>query len=291
VNSYFSTRRVLVDERLEGVRHAASAPAVLKGALGDAITSPGKRIRALLLITVAEAFGVRAQRILDAAAAFEMIHSSSLILDDLPAMDDAELRRGRPALHRTFGQDLAILSAVALLNHSYGLIAASHGEIAPRRWPLKTLVDRVVAAVGWDGTIGGEAGDLHSETAHLDFETLEYIHSRKTGALFVAAASCGAMLANAPQSSVLSIEAYAKNLGLAFQITDDILDVTATSALIGKDVGKDVDKLTFVKLAGVAGARQLSAELTATSISAIHSLGPAGVHLRALAEMVRDRVS
>lgn len=290
MNSYFSARRTLIDQHLDGIRLAASAPAVLTGPLSEAITSPGKRIRALLLLTVGEAFGGRCDRLLDAAAAFEMIHSSSLILDDLPAMDDAELRRGKPALHRSFGEDLAILSAVALLNHAYGLIAANHAAMNPRRWPLKVLIDRVVAAVGWDGTIGGEAVDLHSESARLDFETLEYIHSRKTGALFVAAASSGAILANAPESSVRSIEAYAKNLGLAFQITDDILDVTATAEAIGKDVGKDVDKLTFVKLAGVDGARQLSVELTATSIAAIQSLGGAASHLRELAEMVRDRV-
>lgn len=290
MNRYFSARRTLIDEHLAGIGKFASAPPVLCGPVAEAISSPGKRIRALLLMAVGDASGGRGDRMLDAAAAFEMIHSSSLILDDLPAMDDAAIRRGKPALHRTYGEDLAILSAVALLNHAYGLIAANHAEANPRRWPLRVLIDRVVSAVGWDGTIGGEAVDLHHGSANLDFETLEYIHSRKTGALFVAAACSGAILANAPKSLVRAIEAYAKNLGLAFQITDDILDVTATVESIGKDVGKDTGKLTFVKLVGVDGARQLSAELTATSIAAIGTLGAAGEHLRELAELVRDRV-
>jgi geranylgeranyl diphosphate synthase type II len=233
--------------------------------------------------------GLKADRLVDAATAFELIHACSLVLDDLPAMDDAELRRGEPALHRAFGEDLAILSAVALLNRAYGLLASNHSVAAPRRWPLAVVIDRVVSAVGWDGTIGGEAVDLHSEGRSLDFQTLEYIHSRKTGALFVAAAAVGAMLANATEGLISAVEAYAKNLGLAFQITDDILDVTSDRETLGKDIGKDEGKLTFVRLAGLDGARQLSHELVDTSLVSIASLGAAGRRLRELAELVRDR--
>lgn len=218
-----------------------------------------------------------------------MIHTSSLILDDLPAMDDAELRRGEPTLHRRFGDDIAILTAVALLNHGYGQIVASHALARPRRWPLEQVLGKVIDAVGWDGSVGGEAVDLHSGSAPLDFPTLEYIHSRKTGALFVAAAATGAMLANASESAERAIEAYAKNLGLAFQITDDILDVTATREQLGKDVGKDEERLTFVKLAGLEGAKELNEELIETSLAAIGSLGPQAAPLRDLAAMLRDR--
>ena len=242
-------------------------------------------------MAVGEACGCAREKLLSAGAAFEMIHTSALILDDLPSMDDAELRRGQPTLHRRFSEDLAILASVALLNQAYGVLGRSHAELAPRRWRLDLFLDRVVAAVGWDGTIGGQAVDLHSEAATLDFHTLEFIHSRKTGALFVAAAAAGAMLANAPEETLRAIEAYAKNLGLAFQISDDVLDVTGTREILGKDVNQDADRLTFVKLAGLDGARQLSAELIETSLSAIAPLGKKAEHLRELAFLVRDRTS
>jgi geranylgeranyl diphosphate synthase type II len=154
---------------------------------------------------------------------------------------------------------------------------------------MQQVVQRVVDAVGWGGTIGGEAVDLHSETASLDFDTLEYIHSRKTGALFVAAAAVGGMLANVHPAPLQRIEVFAKNLGLAFQITDDVLDVTSNREVLGKDVGKDEQRLTFVKLAGVDGARKLSEELVETSLASIEPLGTAAQPLRALAEAVRHR--
>src|SRR5437868_4684114 len=151
---------------------------------------------------------------------------------------------------------LAILTAVSLLNHAYGLVAKNHSALNPRQWPLQQVIKRVVDAVGWDGTIAGQAVDLHSEGSKLDFDTLEFIHSRKTGALFVAAAAVGGMLANISAAALGRIEVFAKNLGLAFQITDDILDVTGEPEQLGKDVRKDEQRLTFVKLTGVDGARK-----------------------------------
>ena len=287
---YFDARRALIDEHLRDITEKIPAPPPLRDPLRHAITSPGKRVRGLLTLAVGEALGRRANRLLDAAAAMEMIHTSSLILDDLPSMDDAMMRRGAPALHRQFGQDLAILSAVALLNHSYGLLAANHRDVKPRRWTAHELVQRVVDAVGWDGSVAGESVDLHSEGSKLDFDTLEFIHSRKTGALFVAAAAVGAMLANANPADLRRDETYAKNLGLAFQITDDILDVTSDAEQLGKDVGKDEQRLTFVKLAGVDGARKLISELVDTSLTALQPMRAAADPLRGLALMVRDRV-
>jgi geranylgeranyl diphosphate synthase type II len=289
LNEFFEQSRALIDGRLNELASAAATPPVLRAPLARAMGSRGKRVRGLLTMAAAEALGVKAARVLDAAVAFEMIHASSLVLDDLPAMDDAETRRGEPTLHRAFGEDLAILSAVALLNHSYGLLSRTHAELNPKRWRADRFMQRVVDAVGWDGTIGGEAVDLHSEAAKLDFATLEYIHSRKTGALFVAAAAAGAMLANASEATLRDIEAYAKNLGLAFQITDDILDVVSSSAELGKDVGKDENKLTFVKLAGLEGARELNHELIDTSLAALAPLGKSAGRLRDLALLLRDR--
>src|SRR5687767_2999991 len=290
LGDYFSERRVRIDDYLLALAEGMGAPAPLAVPLRRALVAPGKRVRGVLTIAVGEAIGARAEKLLPAAAAMEMIHASSLILDDLPSMDDALLRRGAPALHREFGEDLAILSAVALLNHAYGLVADAHAGLTPRRWPLQQVLQRVVDAVGWNGTIAGEAVDLHSEGSHLDFDTLELIHSRKTGALFVAAAAVGGMLANVHPAPLQRIEVFAKNLGLAFQITDDVLDVTSNPETLGKDVGKDEQRLTFVKLAGVDGARKLSEELVETSLAAIEPLGAAAKPLRDLAIVVRDRV-
>jgi geranylgeranyl diphosphate synthase type II len=288
VNDYFTSRRILIDDFLARLRPGAPAP--LDAPLRRALDSAGKRVRGVLTLAVGEAVGAKPEKLVAAAAAMEMIHASSLILDDLPAMDDATLRRGAPTLHREFGEDLAILTAVALLNHAYGLVAQVHAECSPRRWPMQQVVQRVVDAVGWDGTIAGEAVDLHSEESKLDFDTLELIHSRKTGALFVAAAAVGGMLANIHSAPLQRIEVFAKNLGLAFQITDDVLDVTSNPETLGKDVGKDEQRLTFVKLAGVEGARKLSEELVETSLAAIEPLGTAAKPLRDLAVIVRDRV-
>lgn len=286
----FQARRALIDRALAELAADTGAPAALEAPIRRALASPGKRVRGILLIATGETFGCRAEKLAAAAAAIEMIHASSLILDDLPSMDDALLRRGAPTLHREFGEDLAILTAVALLNHSYGILAKAHAGLSPRRWPMQQVLQRVVDAVGWNGTIAGEAVDLHSEGSKLDFDTLEFIHSRKTGALFVAAAAVGGMLANIHTAPLQRIEVFAKNLGLAFQITDDVLDVTSNPEVLGKDVGKDEQRLTFVKLAGVEGARKLSEELVDTSMTAIEPLGAAAKPLRELATLVRHRI-
>src|SRR5207253_6168128 len=288
LNDYFGSRRELIDDYLSALADSTGAPKPLIEPLRQSLRSSGKRVRGVLTLAVGEAAGCKAERLVDAAAAMEMIHTCSLILDDLPAMDDAMMRRGAPTLHREFGEDLAILAAVSLLNHAYGLIARSHVALNPRQWPMPQVLRRVIDAVGWDGTIAGEAVDLHSEGSKLDFNTLEFIHSRKTGALFVAAAAVGAMLANISPAALQRIEVFAKNLGLAFQITDDILDVVGTPEQLGKDVGKDAQRLTFVKLAGVEGAKKLSDELVETSLQAIEGLSAAP--LRDLALLVRDRV-
>ena len=289
LNDYFGSRRKLIDEYLSALADRTGAPKPLMEPLRRSLRSSGKRVRGVLTLATGEAAGCKAEKLVEAAAAMEMIHTCSLILDDLPAMDDATTRRGAPTLHREFGEDPAILAAVSLLNHAYGLVAKNHAALNPRQWPLRQVMKRVVDAVGWDGTIAGEAVDLHSEESRLDFDTLEFIHSRKTGALFVAAAAVGGMLANMSAAALGRIEVFAKNLGLAFQITDDVLDVVGDPEQLGKDVRKDDQKLTFVKLAGVDGAKKLGEELVETSISAIANLGPAAAPLRELAVMVRDR--
>jgi geranylgeranyl diphosphate synthase type II len=247
----------------------------------------GKRVRPVLALAVAELFGApESDAALDVACAVELVHASSLVLDDLPSMDDAQLRRGRPTVHRAFGEDVAILAAFALLNHAFALVAEAASRLAPRRYTPAEMVHQLAAAVGTRGLIGGQALDLRSDPAAIDLERLEYIHSHKTGALFLAAAELGAMAADARRRDLEAVARYAKNVGLAFQIEDDLLDALASTAETGKDAKQDLGKATFVGLLGVDGARALADELLAFAIDSLTPFGAKAEPLRALAEQV-----
>jgi geranylgeranyl diphosphate synthase type II len=214
----------------------------------------------------------------------ELVHASSLILDDLPSMDDAPLRRGRRSNHLEFGEAIAILAAFGLLNLAYGTIARVYDPALASR--LGALLSD---AVGIDGLIGGQAADLLATEQQITFEMLERIHRGKTGALFSAAATSGALVAGAPADGVASLAAYAKNLGLAFQIIDDLLDVEGDPAETGKAVREDVKKTTFVSFSGVAGARQLATELCQTADRALAPFGRRADRLRELSAFVAAR--
>jgi geranylgeranyl diphosphate synthase type II len=230
-------------------------PQQVHRAMRSAVLSPGKRVRPMLALAAAEMLGGAADDALDLACAVELVHCCSLVLDDLPAMDDAHLRRGRPTLHREFGEDVALLAAFALLNRAYALVAEASQRLRLSRYSPEELLHHLAQAIGTEGLIGGQALDLASGGGSPALADLEYIHSHKTGALFLAAAELGAMAVDARRRDLEAIGAFAKNLGLAFQIEDDLLDVLATSDETGKDAGQDAAKSTFVKLLGVGGAR------------------------------------
>ena len=225
--------------------------------------------------------------VLPAACAVEMVHTASLILDDLPAMDDARMRRGRPCCHVVHGE-ARILAAFALMNRAFGVLGEgwAGGPDAPLR---AEIAGELARAVGLDGMIAGQESDLAMTGRSLDFTTLEFIHSRKTGALFTAAADLGACAARVPAAERTAVVAYAKNLGLAFQIVDDVIDATGAAAEAGKDVGQDRGKTTFVTFAGLEGARQLARELVETSQQALVPFGPRAQPLRDLARYVLYR--
>ena len=266
----------------EGERPEDVHRAVRYAALGA-----GKRVRPVLALAVAELFGSpEREDVVDVAAAVELVHASSLVLDDLPSMDDAQLRRGRPTVHRVFGEDVAVLAAFALLNRAFALVAEAASRLALRRYAPADLVHHLAAAVGTHGLIGGQALDLRSTPEEIDLARLEYIHSHKTGALFLAAAELGAMAADARRRDLEAIARYAKNLGLAFQIEDDLLDALATPEETGKDAKQDLGKTTFVSLLGVDGARALADELLAFAIASLTPFGARADPLRALAEQV-----
>jgi geranylgeranyl diphosphate synthase type II len=268
-------------------------PEAVHQAMHYALTGPGKRIRPVLTLVVADLFGSRtsSDTVLDLACAVEMVHACSLILDDLPAMDNASLRRGRPTVHLQFGENVALLASLALLNRAYALVAESAQRLSLRRYTAEDMVHHLAAAIGSDGLIGGQALDLLSRPEDLDLDVLEYIHSHKTGALFMAAGELGAMAADAKRKDLEVVARFAKNLGLAFQISDDLLDVLGTPEETGKDVGQDAAKVTFVRLLGVEGAQALEAELLGFAVESLAPLGRKGEPLRDLARFVGRRSS
>jgi len=279
-----------VNRRLSELLPPATArPEPVHQAMHYALTGAGKRIRPVLTLAVADLFGARSEPVLDLACAVEMVHACSLVLDDLPAMDDAALRRGRPTVHRVFGESVALLAALALLNRAYALVAEAATRLALRRYTTEDVVHHLAAAIGSDGLIGGQALDLLSRPEEMNLDVLEYIHSHKTGALFMAAGELGAMAAEARRRDLEVIARFAKNLGLAFQISDDLLDVLGTPEETGKDVGKDAGKVTFVKLLGVPGAQALADELLGFAVDSLAPLGRKADPLRDLVKFVQHR--
>jgi geranylgeranyl pyrophosphate synthase len=237
---------------------------------------------------VAEVLRGHPASVLPGACAIEMVHTASLVLDDLPCMDDAKTRRGRPTCHVAHGESTAILAAFGLLNRAFEVLAEGW-EGAPDAAVRGGLARDLARAIGLDGMIAGQAQDLAMTDKPIDFPTLEFIHSRKTGALFMASAALGAAATRAKPAEKAAVVAYAKNLGLAFQIVDDLIDVTGGEGEAGKDVGKDLKKTTFVSFSGVAGARDLARELIAASQDALAGFGPRAQPLRDLARYVVTR--
>ena len=282
VPSFFPDYQRLVDVELSRLL-PADDDAVSK-AMAYTVLAPSKRVRPVLTLLSTELCGGDVSAALPAAAVMELVHASSLILDDLPAMDDAPLRRGRPANHRKFGEAIALLAAFALLNRAYATLARAYDPALGAR--LNGLLSD---AVGIDGLIGGQAADIFGTRERVTFEMLERIHRGKTGALFSAAATAGAVIANASAEALGSLGAYAKNLGLAFQIVDDLLDVEGDPAETGKAVRADVKKTTFVSFSGVEGARELATELCQTADRALVPFGRRAERLRALSAFVAAR--
>jgi geranylgeranyl diphosphate synthase type II len=263
----------------------ALRPQRLHRAMRYTLMAPSKRVRAVLTLLSAEVCGSDA-RALPAAAAVELVHASSLILDDLPALDDAGLRRGRPANHVAHGEAMALMAAFNLFNLAFATLAQAYEPPLARQ-----LTALIAASVGSEGLIGGEVEDLLATEASISFEALELIHRWKTGALFVAAATAGALTAGARSDQVASLTAYAKNLGLAFQIVDDLLDVEGDPAETGKPKLADARKTTFVSFSGTEGARQLARELCETATAALEPFGARAARLRELSTFVARRTT
>ena len=254
-------------------------------AMGYTLHAPSKRVRAVLTLLAAELCGGAAAAAMVAAGVMEMVHASSLILDDLPSMDNAPLRRGKPANHLVYGEAISILAAFGLLDASFGVLSREYDAVTAAQ-----LTGLLSEAVGGDGLIGGQAADLLATDREISFGMLERIHRGKTGALFSAAATAGAVTAKGAAEPIAALQAFAKNLGLAFQIIDDLLDVEGDPLITGKPIREDVKKTTFVSFSGVAGARQLAAELCHTADSALTPFGRRANQLRELSAFVAGRM-
>jgi len=300
LNEYLETRGRIVDEALDAFLPPAShEPRIIHEAMRYCVFAGGKRLRPMLVLAGAEACGGIPVHALPVACAVELIHTYSLIHDDLPAMDNSDTRRGRPTCHIAFGEAIAVLTGDALHALAFALIAGASTSVGAER---ALAVSREIAgAIGTDGMVGGQVLDLLGEgrTFHGDVspeptpktELVREIHLRKTSKLIRASVLAGAMLAGADDRTIGALGRYGERIGLAFQIVDDILDVVGVEAAVGKRLGGDAArfKLTYPGAFGMERSRQLAADFTADAIAAISGLGPRGRILRELADYLRQR--
>lgn len=273
---------------VDACRWGSDCPPLLADAMRYSLLAPGKRLRPAMVLMACEAVGGTLQQGMAGAVAVEMVHAYSLVHDDLPAMDDDDLRRGRPTTHIKFDEATAILAGDALLASALERLANAKQEPSVILDCLRTLAH----ASGPEALVGGQAEDLAAEKGgEQSRERLEAIHRRKTGALFDASIRIGGLLGGGSSDSIQTLQRYSRPLGLAFQVVDDCLDHTATAEVLGKRVGKDQarGKLTYPGLLGLDSAKHLAAELVAESLSAVDVFGNAAWRLRWLARFVLDR--
>jgi geranylgeranyl diphosphate synthase type II len=292
LSDYLKIRRDVVEAALnEALPDEANYPPVIFRAVRYSLFAGGKRLRPILCMASAEAAGGDSHAVLPVACALEMIHTYSLIHDDLPAMDDDDLRRGRPTSHKVFGEATAILAGDALLTEAFALMSAPERmpQIPPQR--ILAVIHEIARAAGFWGMVGGQVMDILSQTAPADEETLLYIHTRKTGALMVASVRAGAILTGAVPGDIEALSAYGRHLGLAFQIADDILNVEGDAALLGKGTGSDAvrGKLTFPQLLGLEGSRRKMIGLIDEALEALRGFDGKAGPLRDIARYVIDR--
>lgn len=282
--------RRLVDTALDHILPAESAPpAKVHAAIRWSVFAGGKRFRPTLLLAVGQTFGAAPELLTHTACALEMIHTYSLIHDDLPSMDNDDLRRGRATCHVRFGEAIAILAGDALQTLAFRTVSEDEKLSAQKR---TDLVREIARAAGTpDGMVAGQACDLEAESREVSADELEQIHRLKTGALIIAAARCGATIADASETELVAITDYAAQLGLLFQITDDLLDLTATVETLGKTPGKDLrsKKATYPALYGVEATHKHLAHAHQTACAALDRLNQPTALLRAIADFILER--
>ena len=293
LKSYLEARRVLVDGALDRVLPPETAtPPSLHRAMRYSVQAGGKRLRPILVIAGAEAVGGAPEQVMETACAMELIHTYSLIHDDLPAMDNDDYRRGMLTNHKVFGEAIAILAGDALLTLAFKLIALNGARTGDSQ-RIVALVTDIADAAGTDGMVGGQVVDIESEGKAVSGETLDYIHTHKTAALIRASLCAGAVLAGATPAQLAAMTACGEALGLAFQIVDDILDVEGSSEELGKTAGKDAQqqKATYPAFHGLEVSRARARALIDQAKQAVVPLGDRAEPIRALADFICDRRS
>ena len=282
--------RTLTDAALERLLPPATQyPPSIHAAMRHSVFAGGKRLRPILCMEAAQMVqGCVPDGIEELGAALEMLHTYSLIHDDLPALDNDDLRRGRPTCHKAFGEATAILAGDALQTRAYEVLARLQCP-AEARVAIIAEIARATGTIG--GMIGGQVMDLEAEHIHPDAQTLEYIHRSKTGALLTASVVSGGIYAGASEAQIASLRCFGENIGLAFQIVDDVLDVTQTSEQLGKTAGKDTahDKATYPALFGVEASLKKADELVAQADAALDQFGESAATLREIAKFLVER--
>lgn len=282
-------RRACVEKQLASeLKRTKEIDATLTEAMRYSLLAGGKRLRPIMLMAAADALGARGIDYITTGCAIEMIHTYSLIHDDLPAMDNDDYRRGRLTNHKVYGDGMAVLAGDALLTLAFEVMLRQEGVPADT---LLHVVREMSMAAGAGGMVGGQALDLASEGKKIDMETLRAMHMGKTGALFRAAIRSGAILGGANERQLAALTDYAEYFGLAFQITDDILDVTGDETVIGKPVGSDMrnDKSTYVTLASLETARELAGNAVQNAVRALDPFGAEADFLRELVAYLVER--
>lgn len=272
-DTFLKESKTFVEEKLVSYANELQCPNVLREAMAYSLEAGGKRLRPLLLFATLQAFGKEKNLGVGAACALEMIHTYSLVHDDLPCMDDDDLRRGKPTNHKVFGEAMAVLAGDGLLTYAFQVIMAyEQKEISAEK--KVRLVLELAKAAGPEGMVGGQVADMEAEGKQLTIDELEYIHKHKTGKLLEFAVLAGSILSNATEEQEEKLLEFAKYIGLAFQIRDDILDVEGTEEEIGKPIGSDVsnEKSTYTTLFTVDRAKDILEETIAKAKDAISSL-------------------
>ncbi|MED0872060.1 (2E,6E)-farnesyl diphosphate synthase [Bacillus mobilis] len=289
-DTFLKESKTFVEEKLVSYANELQCPNVLREAMAYSLEAGGKRLRPLLLFATLQAFGKERNLGVGAACALEMIHTYSLVHDDLPCMDDDDLRRGKPTNHKVFGEAMAVLAGDGLLTYAFQVIMAyEQKEISAEK--KVRLVLELAKAAGPEGMVGGQVADMEAEGKQLTIDELEYIHKHKTGKLLEFAVLAGSILSDATEEQEEKLLAFAKYIGLAFQIRDDILDVEGTEEEIGKPIGSDVsnEKSTYTTLFTVDRAKDILEETIAKAKDAIGSLQLQDEYLLSICDLIAKR--
>ncbi|MGL5872724.1 MAG: geranylgeranyl diphosphate synthase CrtE [Xenococcaceae cyanobacterium] len=289
LKTYLKQRKVIVEEALDRSLPVIRPEKVYES-MRYSLLAGGKRLRPILCLATCELTGGTIEMAMPTACAVEMIHTMSLIHDDLPAMDNDDYRRGKLTNHKVFGEDVAILAGDALLTYAFEYVATQTKNVPAQR--LIQVIARLAKTVGAAGLVGGQIVDLESEgKTDVDEETLTFIHSHKTGALLESSVVTGAILAGAEAEEIEKLSRYACNIGLAFQIIDDILDITATQEELGKTAGKDLQaqKATYPSLWGLEKSKLKAQQLIDAAQESLAEFGDSAEPLRAIANFITTR--